>query len=75
MRQIEAIFRRGVFEPLELVYLQEGQRLRLQFEPADKEPLEEWLARVKQHHAALVEKYGCLPDSTPGIAEDRLRGV
>jgi predicted DNA-binding antitoxin AbrB/MazE fold protein len=73
MSRIEAIYRHGVFEPLEPVDLREGQRVRLRIEPTDKEPLEAWLERVKRHQAELVEKHGCLPDSTPGIAEDRMR--
>ena len=54
MSQIEAIYRHGVFEPLEPVNLKEEQRVRLSIEPADKEKFETWLERVKQHHAQLV---------------------
>ena len=73
MSQIEAIYRHGVFEPLEPVDLKDEQRVRLSIEPAEKEAIEAWLERVKQHHAEFVAKYGYLPDSTPGIAEDRMR--
>jgi predicted DNA-binding antitoxin AbrB/MazE fold protein len=73
MSYVDAIFRHGVFEPLEPVNLPEEQRVRLSVEPAGKDTPEEWLERIKQHHAAFVEKYGCLPDSTADIAEDRMR--
>jgi predicted DNA-binding antitoxin AbrB/MazE fold protein len=73
MSYVEAIYRHGVFEPLQPVDLQEEQRVRLSIEPTGKPTPEEWLERVKQHHAAFVEKYGYLPDSTPDIAEDRMR--
>ncbi len=73
MNQIEAIYRHGVFEPLEPVDLQEEQRVHLNIEPAKKETPLEWLERVKRQHAAFIEKYGYLPDSTPSIAEDRMR--
>jgi predicted DNA-binding antitoxin AbrB/MazE fold protein len=35
MSQIEAIYRGGVFEPLEPVHLCEDERVQLSFEPAD----------------------------------------
>ena len=73
MSQIEAIYRHGVFEPLEPVNLHEEQRVRLQIDSSDKDTPEEWLARVKKHHAEFVEKHGYLPDSTLDIAEDRMR--
>ncbi len=73
MSRIEAVYRHGIFVPLGPVDLQDGQRVRLCIEPMDKEPPEAWLERVKRHQAELVEKHGCLPDSTPGIAEDRMR--
>jgi predicted DNA-binding antitoxin AbrB/MazE fold protein len=74
MSQIEAIYRHGVFEPLEPVgNLQEEQRVRLSVERTEKETLETWLQRVRELQAAIVERQGCLPDSTLGIAEDRMR--
>jgi predicted DNA-binding antitoxin AbrB/MazE fold protein len=72
MSQIEAIYRHGVFEPLQPVDLPEEQRVVLRVEPAKETP-EQWLERVKQRHAEFVAKHGYLPDSTPSIAEDRLR--
>ena len=73
MSQIEAIFRHGVFEPLEPVDLKEEQRVRLSIEPAEKESFESWHARVKQRQAEIFKRQGYLPDSTLDIAEDRAR--
>jgi predicted DNA-binding antitoxin AbrB/MazE fold protein len=73
MSHIEAIYRHGVFEPLEPVNLQEEQRVRLSIEPAEKETLEAWLERVRELREAIYQRQGFLPDSTPGIAEDRMR--
>lgn len=73
MNQIEAIYRHGVFEPLGPVDLPEEQRVTLKIEPAANETPEQWLERVKRHHAEFVAKHGYLPDSTALIAEDRMR--
>ncbi len=73
MSQIEAIFRHGVFEPLEPVDLPEDQRVRLNIEPAQTETWQAWLARVKQRQEAIFKRQGFLPDSTLDIAEDRRR--
>ena len=73
MNPIHAIYRHGVFEPLEPVDLAEEQHVRLSIEPAEKEAIETWLERFKRRHADFVAKHGYLPDSTPEIAEDRLR--
>ena len=75
MSQIEAIYRHGVFEPLEPVDLKEEQRVRLSIQPAEKEAMEAWLERVRELHEQILKRQGGepLPDSTPGIAEDRLR--
>jgi predicted DNA-binding antitoxin AbrB/MazE fold protein len=73
MSQIEAIYRHGVFQPLQPVDLQEDQRVTLKIEPASKETPEQWLERVKQRHADFVAKHGYLPDSASLIAEDRMR--
>jgi predicted DNA-binding antitoxin AbrB/MazE fold protein len=75
MSQIEAIYRHGVFEPLEPVDLKEEQRVRLSIEPADKAAIEEWLIRVRALQKEILDRRGGepLPDSTPGIAEDRMR--
>jgi predicted DNA-binding antitoxin AbrB/MazE fold protein len=42
MGQIDAIYRHGVFEPLEPVDLKEEQRVRLSVEPVGKEAWEAW---------------------------------
>jgi predicted DNA-binding antitoxin AbrB/MazE fold protein len=73
MSRIEAIYRRGVFEPLEPVNLQEEQRVCLSIEPADKETLEAWLECARELRNTIYKRRGFLPDSTPGIAEDRMR--
>jgi predicted DNA-binding antitoxin AbrB/MazE fold protein len=75
MSQIEAIFRHGVFEPLAPVDLKEEQRVRLSIEPAEKEAVEAWLERVRARHEEILRRRGGepLPDSTPEIAEDRMR--
>ena len=75
MSQIDAIFRNGVFEPLGPVDLKEEQRVRLNIEPTDKEAIDAWLERVRALHEQILRRRGGepLPDSTPGIAEDRLR--
>lgn len=73
MSQIEAIYHHGVFEPLEPVDLPEKQRVRLSIEPAKMETWDGWLARVDALREAIFKRQGFLPDSTPGIAEDRMR--
>ncbi|MBI3821945.1 MAG: antitoxin family protein [Planctomycetes bacterium] len=75
MSQIEAIYRHGVFEPLGPVDLKEDQRVRLSIETTEKETIDAWLERVRALHAQILSRRGGepLPDSTPGIAEDRLR--
>ncbi len=73
---IEAIFRNGVFEPLQPIDLPEGQRVRLivqRNEPFSKEAVDAWLKRVQARQATIMEREGLLPDNTPGIAADRLR--
>ncbi|MBM3992622.1 MAG: DUF104 domain-containing protein [Planctomycetes bacterium] len=73
MSQIDAIYRHGVFEPLQPVDLPEEQRVRLQIVPAEKEAWEEWIKRVDALREAILQRHGVLPDSTPAIAEDRMR--
>ena len=74
MSQIEAIYRHGVFEPLEPVdNLEEEQRVRLSVERAEKETIETWLGRVRELQTSIFSRQGFLPDSTPGIAADRMR--
>lgn len=73
MSQVDAIYRHGVFEPLQPVDLKEEQRVRLRIEPAEKETWEEWLKRVDELREAIFRRQGFLPDSAPEIAEDRMR--
>ena len=73
MSQIEAIYRHGVFEPLEPVDLKEEQRVRLSIEPQRAETLEIWLEQVRKLREDIYQLQGYLPDSTRDIAEDRLR--
>ena len=73
MSHIEAIYRHGVFEPLQPVNLPEEQRVTLSVEPARKETPEEWLARVRKRQEEIFKRQGYLPDSTLDIAEDRKR--
>lgn len=73
MSQIEAIYRHGVFEPLEPVDLKEEQRVRLSIEPLGPEALQAWLERVRKRREEIFKRQGYLPDSTAEIAEDRAR--
>ena len=73
MSQIEAIYRRGVFEPLQPVDLKEEQRVRLRIEPTENDAFEAWIKRVDELRETIFKRQGFLPDSTPGIAEDRMR--
>jgi predicted DNA-binding antitoxin AbrB/MazE fold protein len=73
MSQIEAIFRRGVFQPLEPVHLPEEQRVRLSVEPTASQAVATWLKDVQSLQAAVVQREGQLPDSANEIAADRLR--
>jgi predicted DNA-binding antitoxin AbrB/MazE fold protein len=78
MTYVDATYRGGVFQPDDDVPLQENQRVRLTIQPIQPiEPAEmlAWLERVKEHHRQILERRGGepLPDSTPDIAEDRMR--
>jgi predicted DNA-binding antitoxin AbrB/MazE fold protein len=73
MSYVEAIYRHGVFEPLQPVDLQEEQRVRLSIEPAGPEAMKEWLERVTKRRDEIFQRQGFLPDSTLDIAEDRKR--
>lgn len=73
MSQVDAIFRHGVFEPLEPVNLNEEQRVRLNIQPAGKESLITWLNRVRLLQASVIARKGYLPDSTAEISADRMR--
>lgn len=73
MNHVEAIYRHGVFQPLQPVHLLEDQRVRLSIEPAATETPESWLKSVQSLQSAVMERQGYLPDSSPDIASDRLR--
>ena len=73
MSRIEAIYRHGVFQPLEPVSLGEEQRVQLSFEPANGQTPQTWLSQVQAMQAAIVERQGVLPDSAAEIAADRMR--
>jgi predicted DNA-binding antitoxin AbrB/MazE fold protein len=73
MGSINAIYRHGVFEPLDEVNLQEEQHVRLNIEEADKPSALAWLAEVQKFHHKLSARGVILPDSTIDIAEDRMR--
>jgi predicted DNA-binding antitoxin AbrB/MazE fold protein len=79
MGQIEAVFRHGVFEPLEpIVDLRDGQQVILDISPLpDHLSPAEFLVRVRAlQDRILKDRNGeLLPDSTPDIAADRLRDV
>jgi predicted DNA-binding antitoxin AbrB/MazE fold protein len=73
MSRIEAIYRRGVFEPLESVALREEQRVQLSIEPVNGPTPQAWLHHVQAIQATIVERHGALPDSAATIAADRMR--
>ena len=73
MSHVEAIFRHGVFEPLEPVNLPEEQRVQLSFEAKGKLEFLGWLKKVRALQEEIIREVGILPDSTTDIAEDRLR--
>ncbi|MCI0360480.1 MAG: antitoxin family protein [Planctomycetaceae bacterium] len=73
MSHIEAVFRQGVFVPLEAVDLREEQRIRLSIEPSDASNCWHWLRSLHELHESVVARRGVLPDSTAEIAADRQR--
>ncbi len=74
MSPIEAIYRHGIFEPLQPVSnLDDEQRVLLSIECTESNNAEAWLQRVRNLHASIISRHGLLPDSTPDIAADRMR--
>jgi predicted DNA-binding antitoxin AbrB/MazE fold protein len=73
MSAIDAIYRKGVFEPLQPVDLRDNQRVRLRIEAAPETSSAKWLQDVRRLHESIIATHGLLPDSTPDIASDRLR--
>lgn len=73
MSQIEAVFEHGVFRPLEPIALPENQRVQLEFEVIKPNDMLVWLEQARQNRQEIMDRCGVLPDSTPDIAEDRMR--
>jgi predicted DNA-binding antitoxin AbrB/MazE fold protein len=73
MTHIEAVYRHGVFEPLQPVNLREEQHVQLSIEAGEGQTLQAWLAGVQAMQAAVLRRSGSLPDSAQDIAADRLR--
>ncbi|HEX4589843.1 MAG TPA: antitoxin family protein [Gemmataceae bacterium] len=72
---IEAVYQGGVFKPTRPVDLPENQRVTLAVQPAPPDDVRTWLDALRETRARLQAEYGTFPDSTPGIAEDRMRDV
>jgi predicted DNA-binding antitoxin AbrB/MazE fold protein len=70
---VAAVFRHGVFEPLDPVNLPEEQRVQLRIEPLSMSTPSEWLDQVRELQEAVVRRAGTLPDSSSDIASDRCR--
>jgi predicted DNA-binding antitoxin AbrB/MazE fold protein len=73
MSHIEAIYRNGVFQPLEPVDLPEEQRVQLSVEAKDQQSPLVWLDGVRALQTLLLQRRGPLPDSAVEIASDRQR--
>jgi predicted DNA-binding antitoxin AbrB/MazE fold protein len=73
MSRVDAVYRHGVFEPLQPVNLREEQRVQLSFDPTGSEAASAWLSRVQAMQVAIVQREGPLPDSAIDIAADRRR--
>ena len=73
MPAIEAIYQGGVFKPLSAIDLPENQRVLISPQLKADPIAMAWLEEMKEFHARMIAERGYLPDSTPDIAEDRLR--
>jgi predicted DNA-binding antitoxin AbrB/MazE fold protein len=73
MSVIAAVYRHGVFEPLEPVHLPEEEQVEVHIVSSGKAAWEAWIRKTQARHSAFIKKHGLLPDSTPDIAEDRRR--
>jgi predicted DNA-binding antitoxin AbrB/MazE fold protein len=69
---IDAIYTGGVFKPLQKVEIPENQRVQIDIRPSVSE-IDAWIEGTRQLHERILARSGVLPDSTPLIAEDRLR--
>ena len=73
MSQIKAVYRHGVFEPLQPVDLAEEQQVRVSVEAMEDQSPQSWLVQVRAMQAAIIGRGGPLPDSASEIAADRTR--
>jgi predicted DNA-binding antitoxin AbrB/MazE fold protein len=73
MTQVDAIYQKGVFKPLQDVGLSENQRVRLSVQPVEAGDVRAWLAAVQERKQRVMAERGVFPDSTLDIAEDRRR--
>lgn len=73
MPAIEAIYQGGVFKPLNEIDLPENQRVLVSPQPTADPIAIAWFEEMKEFHERMIAERGYLPDSTPDIAEDRLR--
>jgi predicted DNA-binding antitoxin AbrB/MazE fold protein len=74
MTQVEAIFENGVLRPLGPLPLRDRQQVRIFVEPRVQSTPEAW-RKVFERREEARREIGTLPDSTPLIREDRMRGV
>src|SRR5436190_13214 len=68
MTHVGAIYRDGVFKPLQNVGLPENQRVRLSVQPVDTGDVRAWLAEVHELQQPIISRRGHFPDSTADIA-------
>jgi predicted DNA-binding antitoxin AbrB/MazE fold protein len=73
MSQIKAVYRHGVFEPLDPVNLREDEQVQLRIESSSSTILSFWLEQVQALQSTILRRQGTLPDSTVDIAADRTR--
>ena len=55
------------------VVLPENQRVQLDVKLMERDDMLAWLEKAKQNQQSILDRYGVLPDSTPDIADDRMR--
>lgn len=75
MTTVKAIDQEGVFKPVQPVDLSETRRVQLEGRPVSEVEVQAWLDQLRQTRARLQAEYGTFPDSTPDIAEDRIRDI
>ena len=73
MASIEAIYQDGVFKPVGPVDLPDNLRVQIDVQPLPDPDAVVWLDQLRQTRARLQAQYGHFPDTTPDIAEDRMR--